>query len=311
MIMPEFNPVNRLNYLVELKVKPGFDDEFADKVKEADPILVFNHQAHADGLLAAVVVGHLLETAKRIKREHPLKGFVMPAARSLINGRQSRLLQMFYIPFNLLMSKKGLITLPYTREKDKLVYGMSGETHHDEIKTIRKYLHHGYGMAVFPEGSVQGGRHPKGCAPEEIYGMQEVKGNEIINSYRLMRQESTREIFYVVCGLHGGFRLQNPNIKSLSPTKEGLATFFGIPGRFVPHVRAEASLGAIITEKSIAQTFGRDWPDGGKGQNGSDGRDQKVLGGINRFIMDEVALLVPSRARGFYAIKLQDPLGVS
>lgn len=294
--MVELDPARLLDRLVDLNVNPGFDEKFKEHLEEGEPILVFPHQSHADGVLAAIVAEHLLNSAKSIKRIPELKGFVMPVAKSLFDGQQSRILYIFFHTFNCLMSMKGLNTLPYTREKDVVQYGMNRGNNLREVRTIEKRLKKGYRLAVFPEGSVQGGRHPQGGDPEDIYGMREVVGNELINAYRSTKiADKHRPAFFVAVGLHGGFRLLNPNREGLGPTKAGLATFLGIPERWVPHVKAEATLGAIIPEESIAARFGKDWV--------KVGGDAELVEGVNRFIMEQVASLVPARAQGIYAPK--------
>lgn len=303
----ELNPARRLNSVVDLKVVPGFDSQFKDAVKNADPYVIYTHEAQADGAAAAVVTEYLVQLAGETERVPRLRGFVMGAARSMADGRQGWKLWLMYHGFNLLVSAKGVKAYPYTREQDKIEYGMRRDqtTLMSEHRPMLKKMRKGYPPSILASGSVEAGRHDKGCDPEDIHGLQRLTGNEILT---LARQQwivnRGREIFLVIVGLHGGFRLQSPNRDKRYPTKEGLATFFGIPERFIPHVKMEANVGVIIRGRQMTERFGRDWMRADKDRNGPGGeRVQR----INDFIMENAALLIPPHARGFYSYVTEQP----
>lgn len=307
-MLERFDLTKRLDACTALTVVPSFDEEFKANVKEADPIVVFTHQTHADGILASVAAEHLLTLARGVGRELLIKGFALTVASSLVKGHQSRVLQGFYYPISYLMSRKGLKTVSYTRKVDEDQYGMNRDGNKSEIGMLRQELQKGYSLAVFAEGTVQAGRHIPGDDPENIFGMQEVKTAVLINTARLTKQENGgRPIFYVTIGLHGGFRIQSPNKEKLGPTKEGLATLFGIPESLIPHVRGEATIGGVIPENVIAERFGANWIEKGRNKNGkSNGVDKELVAAVNRFIMEDAARFVPAHARGFYAPKVRE-----
>lgn len=297
----------RLDACVDLKVTHGFDEEFTENVKEADPVAVFSHQAHADGILASIAVNYLLNLTEKADREPKLKGFVLTVARSLVEGRQSRVLQGFYYPISFLMSRKGLRTISYTRRVDEVRYGMSRDGNQGEIDLVQKELRKNYRLAVFAEGTVQGGRHRRGDDPENIFGMQEVTSKVLINAARLTKIENNgRPFFFVTVGLHGGFRIQSSNKEMFGPTKRGLATLFGIPERFIPHIKGEATLGGIIPESVLEERFGKNWIKAGRERNGNGYADQELVNNINRFIMKDVARFVPDHAKGAYAPQVRE-----
>lgn len=293
----------RLDACVDLTVVPGFDEVFTENIKAGDPIAVFSHQAHADGILASVAVDYLLNLAEKAGREPKLRGFVLTVAKSLVEGHQSRVLQGFYYPISFLMSRKGLRTISYTRKADKDRYGMSRDGNQGEIDLVQEELRKNYRLAVFAEGTVQGGRHRRGDDPENIFGMQEVTSKVLINAARLTKMENGgKPIFFVTMGLHGGFRLQSPNKEMLGPTKQGLATLFGVPEWLIPHVKGEATLGGIIPESVLVERFGKNWIKAGreKNRNGNGCDDVELVKAINRSVMEDVARFVPVRAKGAY-----------
>ncbi|MBI2019060.1 hypothetical protein HYS95_00130 [Candidatus Daviesbacteria bacterium] len=311
-MLERFDLTKRLDVCTDFKVVPGFDEEFKERVREADPIVVFTHQTHADGVLASVVSAHLLDLIKESGREPQIKGFALTVASSLVKGRQSRVLQGFYYPISYLMSRKGLKTISYTRKADEDEYGMSREGNQNEIGVLKQALQRGYKLAVFAEGTVQAGRHRPGNNPENIFGMQEVKNATLINAARLTKEESGgRPIVYITVGLHGGFRIQSPNKEKLGPTKEGLATLFGVPEWLIPHVKGEATVGGIIPESVLEARFGANWIKKGRDKNSkSNGMNRELVGAVNRFIMEDAARFVPLHARGFYAAAVKEAVPV-
>lgn len=301
--MIELNPIRRLNHLVELNVTAGFEEQFKQKIKDSEPFLVFTHEAHADGIGAAVAIEHLLKLSGETGREPQLKGFVMPAARSFTDGQQGRILQAAYIPFNFLVARKGLNVFPYTRKKDVNQYGMRRDHTVRELMPLGRKMQQGFAPAVFAGGSVEAGRHDIGADPEDIHGLQKLTGTDLLTMSRLVKSiNRRRKMFFVIIGLHGGFRLQSPNKEKLYPTKAGLFSFLGWPEDFPPHIRhvkMEANLGTIIEEDQMAARFGVEWMEAAK-----DG-DQIRIQGINDYIMAHAALLLPPHARGYYtAIEL-------
>lgn len=302
--MVELNPVNRLNYLVNLNIAPGFNEQFEKEVRYGSPFLVFTHEAHADGIGAAITIEHLLKLSRQVGREPKLKGFVLPAARSFTDGQQGRRLQAAYLFFNLLTARKGLLVLPYTREKDGEEYGMKRKHTSREVMPLGRKIQKGFAPAVFAGGSVEAGRHDQGADPEDIHGLQRLTGTDLLAVSRLVKSVNReRKMFFVIIGLHGGYRLQSPNKEKRYPTISGLTTYFGWPERFPPHarhVKMDANLGTIIHEDTMAERFGNDWMKAGKDKSGT---GIKRVQAINNFIMESAALLVPPHARGYYATK--------
>lgn len=303
-LLRSFNPVRRLDALVELNVAPYFDEQFKEEVQQADPFIIYTHEAHADGIGAAIVGAHLMKLSEEIKRVPRLRGFAMPVARSFTDGQQGRKLQLAYLFFNSLVSRKGLKTFRYTRPKDGEIYKMSRSRKdlNQELRPLTKRIKQGFAPAVFATGSVEAGRHDIGEDPEKIHGLQRLEGTDILSLARAVKlYNQDRKLFFVIVGLHGGFRLQSPNKEKLYPTAEGLLSFVGWPESFPPHikhVKMEANLGTIIPEDQMAARFGKDWLKAGKRKD--DPADTERLQAINDSIMEQAALWIPSHARGVY-----------
>ncbi len=304
----EFNPAKRLDSVVDLKIVPGFADRFKAAVVNADPFVIYTHEAQADGAAAAVVTEYLVRLAGETNRVPRLRGFVMGAARSMVDGQQGRKLQVAYHVFNLLFSARGLKVYPFTREEDVAQYRMSRDNLLSELRPMVKKMKQGYPPAILATGSVEGGRHDRGCDPEDIHGLQRLTDDDILTMARKLKKvNGDREIVLILVGLHGGFRLQSPNRDKRYVTKEGLATFLGLPERFIPHTKMEASVGTIIGGNQMVDRFGRDWMKADKDKD--EVRRKQRVQEINDFIMGHAALLIPPHARGAYshAIELLTP----
>ena len=294
--MIELNPVRRLDKLVQVNITQGFDERFKEEVQDADPFFIYTHEAHADGIGVAVFGDHIQQLAKEAGRTPTIRGFVMPVAKSLVDGQQSRLLQASFHFFNFLVSRKGLKTYGFTREKDQIQFGMERTHNTSELMPIGRKLQQYYVPAVFAGGSVEAGRHDEGADPESIHGLQRLEGNDLLTLSRLVKTVNRgRKMFFVIVGLHGGFRLQSPNKSKLRPTREGLATYFGVPEKWIPHVQMEVNAGIIVPESEIAGRFGKNWIRAGK-----EGKKELVQE-FNDYIMRYGASLIPPHARGFYA----------
>ncbi len=290
----ELPPVRWLNRLVVLQKTPGFDEQFKEAIKFADPFVLYTHESQADGVGAAIVTENLVGLARETRRDNEIKGFVMTAAKSMLDGHQGWKLQVAFHVFNMLVSAKGLKVYGFTREKDTKQYGMIAKPI-AEFKPMKRKMMEGYMPSLLLTGIVEGGRHDEGTDPEDIHGLQRLTGPDILKLSRsLVSINNGREIAYIIVGLHGGFRLQSPNDDKRYPTKEGLGTYFGIPEKYIPHVQMEANVGTIILASQIEERFGKNWMQADRK------KDDVLVQAVNDYVMEEGALLVPPHARGVY-----------
>lgn len=312
-----------INNLVTINSYKAIDERIQELVEEGDiPIGYADHEGHGDGIAIAKVSGYLRDlTAEPRSRFHLprwlhprprycIKGLAIILAKSMVTGDQSEELKDSY---DLLVDagrKKGLEPVPVTREEDQKRYGMTREQIVAELSPLREYLLAGYGMAFLPEGSIQGGRHPKEKDIEEIYGMQEIKNNNLMTFYRLVKHAAHKRVpkkdgrpFYMPMGIYGSFRImQSTEIPGDKPklTRRGkwslVAAALGIPFGVA---KIEVQLLMPFTEDEIAEDLGPDWTVSDRQWRDNPEARRKVEA-FNRYAMEKVLPGIPQKAWGFY-----------
>ncbi|HBQ50435.1 hypothetical protein A3B42_00345 [Candidatus Daviesbacteria bacterium RIFCSPLOWO2_01_FULL_38_10] len=226
------------------------------------PIVYGNHQGHGDGLALANVSGHLRDLTLQ-DGQYLLRGLAVILAKSMVSGHQSKELTGIYDLVIGACRQRGVVPVSVTREKDREKYGMSREKVAAEVIPLIRSLRKGYGMAFFPEGSVQGGRHPKGSGVEEIFGMQEPDNNNLIDFFKLMSRYG--KPFFMPIGLHGSYRIMQseegdkPRLTSRG-RRSLIAAALGIP---IGVLRIKANLLMPFTEGEIAEEIGSEWMEDG------------------------------------------------
>lgn len=257
----------------------GLTDEFYQLLSRGlRPIIISNHQSHADGFIMRGVVCYLWELSIDQNGQPKLEGCVMPVASSMVSGHQGKILQWMYHLTRGAMLREGTICMPYTRPADEVKYGLKPNPT-EVFKMIRVIRKNNYGLVDFPEARVEGGRCTKGGWPDQIKGMIELEDDALINPYRMMVCNG-REPFFLPVGIDGSHRIFSPD--SYAP-KTWLAylTFLGV-GLHLASVR----IGRPITAQELQSNLGDNWLTAG--------------GKLNRFVMGRVAALVPEHARGVY-----------
>lgn len=266
------------------------------------PILYANHQSHADGMALAVISGYLRKLASRNPNDYQLRGLVIPIAASMASGDQSQELKETYDSLKGGAFRKGFEGFPITRRKDQQQFGMSRAKIITELRPFINRLEKGYGIAILPEGTVQGGRHREGEDIEQIYGMQEVQEDSLIDFFQLIKRVlgEGRKPFYMPVSLHGGFRiLQSPQeVDKPKPTltrKGRISIYLGVIGLSLLKIRT--NLLRPFTEDEIVADLGSNWR-----KNGPI---------FNRYAMTKIAPFLPPVARGVYADSQSIELPVS
>lgn len=263
------------------KVQPsseGFKGEFCQLLSRGlRPIIVSNHQSHADGFIMCKVV----EMLRKLTSERGLSAdlrFVMPVAASMVSGHQNKILQRVYHLTYEAMLRKGIMCLPYTRRVDEARYGLKSNS--SEVKRMRETIANGgCGLIVFPEASVAGGRYITEGGGRKTRGMIEIADDALTMPYRLMRH-SQQEGFFLPVGIDGSHRIFSPDTYA-PKTWLAYLTFLGV-GLHLASVR----IGRPITAQELQSNLGDNW--------------LMVRGELNRFVMGRVATLVPEHARGVY-----------
>lgn len=255
-----------------------FADEICQLLSEGHrPIIVSNHQSHADGFIMRKVVGVL----RRITAERGLSAelnFVMPVAASMVSGHQNKNLQRIYHLTRDAMLRRGIVCLPYTRSVDEAKYGL--KPNFAEVKGMREAIaRDNCGLIIFPEASVAGGRYITEGGVRRIRGMIEIADDALTLPYRLMHH-SQQKGFFLPVGIDGSHRIYSPD--SYAPkTWLAFLTFLGLS---LP--LAASRVGCPITAEALQMKVGNNWQQ--EGQR------------TNIYVMSWVANLVSKPARGVY-----------
>lgn len=272
--------VSRVESLAKIQhPSQGFADEIYQLLSEGHrPIIISNHQSHADGFIMRKVVRILREISAGQGGQPRLEGCVMPVASSMVSGHQNKVLQLVYHLTRGAMLRKGIICMPYTRPADEVKYGL--RQNFGEVKRMRRVINNNpvLGLVDFPEARVEGGRCIEGGWPDQIKGMIELEDNALVDPYRMLN--GAKEPFFLPVGIDGSHRIFSPDTYA-PKTWQAYLTFLGA-GLHLASVR----IGSPITTQELRSNLGSNWLTAG--------------GKLNRFVMGRVANLVSESARGVY-----------
>lgn len=256
---------------------PQYPERFSKDIWELTEtpslfLLIGNHQSHADPLFMARVIDKIIRNATDMVGHKRIPGFVLPYATTVDTGHQGKTIQILSKEFKGLVHEHKLHPMSYTRKKDTANYGLPAN-HFEFGRKFLPPIKAGYGVALFPEATIQGGRITNG----KINGMQPFK-QETLDPFLKFAQRTGRQLVIVPVGLHGGFRFENVNGKNRPTTQAtvGILTGFGLP-------KASIRVGEPITYEQIQQEMQQD--------------NISFADTLGR----KVARLVPPEARGVYA----------
>lgn len=283
---------------VRLKASPEVNKRIRELLAQGwIPVGYANHEGHQDGL-AAVVIGEHFKTLAQMPPADAcgFKGFAVPMAISMASGGQSAELTRIYDFLKEVGQKKGAVAVPITRRKDETQYGMSKKGNVSEVRPFVEKLHQGYGIWVFPEGSIQGGRHPNGASIEQIYGMQEVRNTSLMDYFHLADRIATKigaRAFLAPVGLHGSYRIMEcPEGGKPKLTPQGkVSLFIGMFGLAL--VQIQANLLMPYTVADIQAALGENW--------------MEDLQSFNQFAMKKIVPGIPAIAAGVYGESVGAP----
>lgn len=259
--------------------KEGFQDEYVKAIKEGYyPVIVANHTSHADGILIAPLANILTGVNNDIARtQDPFQGFMLPLSQSLDNGEQGFLKHQFYVKSRPVLSELHLYPVLTATKNDREKRGLSKNT--EEFSSdLKAGIKNNYGIAVFPEGSVTGGRRNEygklnGMQPFAEDGLALV----ILNAKRYRKSP----VAFIPVGIDGGYKIFNPQtgLPSKSAVRYGLG-FGNLPET------AKLTVGKPIKSNaepldSLVKT--KQWEE------------------IDKVIGKNIAQLIPDELRGIYA----------
>lgn len=278
-----------IDRLVTLKSDVAVEGRFQQLVADGGvPFVYANHQGHPDAMAVAIITKHLKDLTVQPDGKYLVRGLAAILAKSMVSGHQSEELTSTYKLLVGACRQRGVVPVPVTRKEDRKRYGMSRSGIASEMLPLIRSLHDGYGMIFFPEGSVQGGRHPRGANREDIYGMQEPSNNNLIDFFQLIGRITSRRPFFMPVGLHGSFQImqsEEGDKPQLTPRGKWslIAAALGIP---IGVLNIKANLLMPFTEEEIIQDLDSDWL-----------KDGPVF---NRYAMRRLLPGIPSVARGVY-----------
>lgn len=212
---------------VPIEYCAGFDERYQELIAEGySPLLYLDHESHPDGPVASRIVKRLITLANDVRpAENPLKGFKMPVAISMEDGGQGPVVEAGYKQFEDIMIDNGLYPIKIARKKDS-------ESKADNMALLREIVEtpeQGYGIAMFPEGVMEGGRRPlvneKRVGPRDrINGLQEPTQGFLARTYQALTHRRTYKLMYIPAGIFGGYRILDPE-KRRPTWSAGFAAF--------------------------------------------------------------------------------------
>lgn len=227
------------------------------------PVLVSNHQSHFDAVVLALMADKILSSHR-----HALKGFYLPYAVSVTTGDQGKNINTFFHLTNDWFEQRRVFPIPVTRNKDAEKYGIKNPN----IKSLRDIMRsskNGFGVAIPPEGSVEGGRKD---LTGEIHGMIPPQEGGI----ELLMQPG---VFFVPLSIHGTYRIFDPNSKF--PTKEAVLSV--LSDTFLSHAK---TLATVRVGNPISSD---EFPTDGESS-------------ATDFLMRQIARNLPPEAQGIYRL---------
>ncbi len=237
------------------------------------PVIYANHQSHADGVVLTLLI-------ERIRKNLPsgrLNGFLCPVAASMASGDQNDRVQGGTFLFEPFFNMIGFIYVPIIREDDRRKYGMAG-SNQEAIEKLIYAPRDKYGLAVFPEGTVQGGRLQD---DGKIYGMQKVEGGGILLRCVRFWQDQGKKIALLPVGIVNSYKTFDPDNYDVP---ESLLSM--LSGESKAEQMVDAVVGDPLTVEQINKDLGTEIDP--KSQEHAD------------FLMKKIAALLPEEARGYY-----------
>lgn len=261
--------VDKITNATKISFPPQFQEHFLEAISEGYvPVLYSNHQSWYDGLPLARLTSRLLEISNASNRK--INGFMLLVAASLPNGEQDPTLKRAYDFLTGKMEEGGITPLPYVRPKDEKKYGMTNNKMAFMIKAMNGFKN-GMGMAMFAEGSVEGGRKN---GTGGINGMRYFEEGtlEVINT--LLKRLGKKALF-VPIGLSGSYKVLSPDTKR--PTMAAIMAIYGLGNLKLVNMRVGNPIGSDDLS----------YCEGSSGQ-------------MNLVLAKEVAELLPEEERGVF-----------
>lgn len=280
------------------KLSDSFRSQYSELVRDGSrPVIVANHQSHADGLPFFLLIDEL-------QKIEPIEGFGVPLASTYGSGAQDKSLAWFFHTVESHFNSHQITFFPYTRDVDVRDY-KAKINKAAELKAMREYAKGHTGFALLPEATVQGGRtDPQEQDRDLIFGMQELK-DDGPNKRRdnivffLKRVQANNPGFFVIPLANNGTYHIVDQMGYRGFTREMLRRLH-LPTKFKFRWQVFGALACLPVSKVATMTVGNiiqqeeilDIAGGGLKDNVDE---------VNRLVMGRIARLLPEQARGYYA----------
>lgn len=230
-------------------------------------VLIPGHDSLHNGPTVSLVTNDLTLRARESGQDFP--GFVVPVAKSLIDGGQGYFLQrLFQEVEKKILNKNHLYVVKHTRIKDQEVYGTS-PNRMEYMEEMRMKIGAGYGVMIFPEG--EAGR-----------GMTNFKRDSLPVIIKLAQREGRQPVFIPV-GVSGDPKVfYTSKVPTLEAVRAGLQMNDG--------ALIDVRVGMPIALGEIDGGFVLD-------------RNPGNIARLNQFLGEKVAELLPEEERGVFGQK--------
>jgi|GEM_PF-6278937 len=257
--------------------------------------MVFNHQSHADAIPISVLANTLTESINREinndlhSRTDIFPGFILPMAASVTSGDQSKVITDLFEKLEGWFSKHHIDFVPIVRRKDALQYGMNPYDGLHRLANIIKQCKANTGLAIFPEGSVRGGRRIPNT--NRRYGMIDVNEPTLLSQLTLRSIEDGKQMLILPVGFSGSYKILDPDKKIPSQSMFTSMFYNWLFFRILPHrYLASVKVGEPFSseELTVPKFFKSKIP-------------IDIHIDINRQILRRVSRLIPINERGAFS----------
>lgn len=280
-------------------IKPEYPEDFEDacaklmKDSSVVPILISNHEGHADGAATAIISRDLAQIVNTVRTpETAFRGIMLTIASSIETAHQSIFLQQCTRQAKIRLPKYSLSTQAYTRDKDRREYKMTSKNYGYTEKLMKiisgDEQREADGLAFFVEGTVEGGRRIKeGENKGQIKGMQEINWSRLDILIKTIIRHKKKAVI-IPYGSYGAFNILDPDHKNL-PTLRAIRaiTSLQVPKKSLLTVRVGMPIEYSEMIRQIQEQRGQ----------------ETTLKDIGNHVGRIIANLLPEEARGVYAVK--------
>jgi len=210
----------------ELNFDPKNLDLFTKAINHgAVPIIISNHQSLIDGVAITKVIEKVISQVNSEK----LNGFYLPYAVSINTGDQDPFVTQCFTSLAEKCREKQVFLIPVVRKKDKEKYGIDEHNplyinSQKSLKKIISLTEDKYGLAIFPEGTTQGGRLNK---LGRFFGLSSADPENAVDY--LIPKFIKKDIDFCVLpiGINGSCNLFSPDTYKVGKTESNIIVNIG------------------------------------------------------------------------------------